>query len=245
MLFFSQAIVRQRLQSALLIQAIVIETQFSVVAARPYGADDVDSRIARLGGQLAGSVHQLRAQTAVLGAVDPCVLQLFHAAVHMHLADHRLICMEGKGHALGLAACRGCAACACADCAFALSAWRHRVFCLGVFAFQLSHGIRVWQGEAQEAGYPAFGGYPLQETLAGGGGFVGHHLKRKALGSNVGEAYLAVADLRGGKPFGVDALLHQLAQVHLLVAGHDVVCRDIADHTRYARERRRDQHVFG
>ena len=39
--------------------------------------------------------------------------------------------------------------------------------------------------------------------------------------------------------------IDQLAQVHLLIAGHDVVCRDIADHTRYARERRRGQHVFG
>ena len=54
-----------------------------------------------------------------------------------------------------------------------------------------------------------------------------------------------MADFSRGKALRIDLLLNQLAQVHLLVAGHDVVCRDIADHARDACERRRDQHVFG
>ncbi len=82
MFTFSQAILRHWLQHALLVQPIVIETEFSVIPTRPHGADNVDALVSCPRGKLASAVYQLGAQATMLGVVDASVLQLFHATIN-------------------------------------------------------------------------------------------------------------------------------------------------------------------
>ena len=94
---FSQAILRHWLQLTLLVQPIVIETEFSIIPTRANGADDVDALVSCLGGEFASAVYQLGAQTAMLGIVDAGVLQFFHAAIYVHFTYHCFARLEGKG----------------------------------------------------------------------------------------------------------------------------------------------------
>ena len=165
----------------------------------------------------------------MLGVVDASVLQLFHATINVHLANHRFSCLEWEGEGVSL--------------------FRRFRCCRFVLFAQLGYRIGVRQRKTQETRDLPLRRYPLKEAFAGGGGFVLNHFKRKVFSGNVGKAHFAMADFSCGKALRIDSLLNQLAQVHLFIARLDVGCRYISNHAGNACKRRccagiGDQYVY-
>lgn len=81
-------------------------------------------------GKLASTVYQLGAQATMLGVVDASVLQLFHATINVHLANHRFSRLEWEGEGVSLFRCLRC--------------------CRFVLFVQLGYRIGVRQRKTQE-----------------------------------------------------------------------------------------------
>ena len=100
------------------------------------------------------------------------------------------------------------------------------------------------QRQAQEARDTHVPVHPLQEALRGIGGLIADLVQTQRIDVDQARAHLAVTDLAHSLTDG-ESLLHHLAQIGLLVAGFDVVGREVANHARDAAERGRGEHVGG
>ena len=104
----------------------------------------------------------------------------------------------------------------------------------------------VRQGQAQEARDLARRRHPLQEALVSRRRLVFHRLERQLREVRAPGRNLAIANLLNRPLFALtQAQLHQLAQVGLFVAHHDVVGAEVTNHAADAAECRRGHDVRG
>ena len=143
---------------------------------------------------LFGAFHKGTAQALVLG----CGIgpaEMRCLSIDMHLADH----------------------------GFAWTSWQSCCICSEDAFFE---SLPFRKRQAQESRNVPIGRDPLEEVLFGAQRLVGDVFEPKRREVNLASCYLPEADVvhEACLACSYDLLLHHLAQVRLLVAGHDIVC---------------------